>query len=178
MFISIWKNSTSISVSYSNISHFHEVFSANKLENHCWQWVQPWNWKTLAPWNGCYDKPRQCIKKQRHHFAKKGPCIQRYGFSSNHVWMWELDHQESWVLKNLCFWIVVLQKPLESSLDSKAIKPVNPKGNQPWIFIGRTEDWCRSSNTLATWCKDLTGWKKPWCWVTAKGEVGSRGWDG
>ena len=84
-------------------------------------------------------QPRQCIKKQRHHFANKGPSSQSYGFSSSHVWMWELDRKESWVLKNWCFWTVVLEKTLESPLDSKEIKPVNPKGNQSWLFIGRTD---------------------------------------
>ena len=84
-------------------------------------------------------QPRQHIKKQRHYFADKGPPSQIYGFSSSHVWMWELDHKESWVLKNWCFWIVPREKTLESPLDCKEIKPVNPKGNQPWIFIGRTD---------------------------------------
>ena len=93
----------------------------------------------LAPWKKSYDKSRQCIKKQRHHFAKKGLYSQSYGFSSSHVWMWELDHEEDWVLKNWCFWTVVLEKILESPLDCKDIKPVNPKGHQPWIFIGRTD---------------------------------------
>ena len=82
---------------------------------------------------------RQCIKKQRHHFASKGLYSQSYGFSSSHVWMWELDHKEVWVPKNWCFWIVMLEKTLESPLDCKEIKPVNPKGNQPWIFIGMTD---------------------------------------
>ena len=81
----------------------------------------------------------QHIKKQRHYFANKGPSSQSYGFSSSHVWMWELDYKESWTLKNWCFWTVMLEKTLKSPLDSKKIKPVNPKGNQPWIFIGRTE---------------------------------------
>ena len=78
------------------------------------------------------------LKKQRHHFADKGPSSQSYGFSSSHAWTWEMDHKEGWVLKNGCLWIVVLEKTLTSSLDSKEIKPVNPKGNQPWIFFGRT----------------------------------------
>ena len=86
-----------------------------------------------------YDKPRQCIKKQRHHFANKAPYSQSYGFSSSHVWMWELNHKEGWALKNWCFRIVVLEKTVQSPLDSKEIKPVYPKGNQPWIFIGRTD---------------------------------------
>ena len=85
------------------------------------------------------DQPRQHIKKQRHYFANKGPSSQGYGFSSSHVWMWELDCEEGWVLKNGCFWTVVLQKTLESPLDFKEIQLVHPKGNQSWIFIGRTD---------------------------------------
>ena len=82
--------------------------------------------------------PRQRIKKQRHHFAGKGPYSQRYGFSCSHVQMWESDHKEGWDPKNLCFRTVVLEKTLDSPLDCKEITLVNPKGNQPWIFIGRT----------------------------------------
>ena len=89
-----------------------------------------------APWKKSYDQPRQHIKKQRHYFANKSLYSQNYGFSSSHVWMWELDHEESWSLKNWCFWTVVLEKTLESPLNFKEIKPVNPKKNQPWIFIG------------------------------------------
>ena len=88
----------------------------------------------IAPWKKSYDKPRQHIKKQRHYFANKGPSSQSYDFSSSHIQMWELDHKEGWVPKNWCFQTVVLEKTLESSLDSKEIKPVNPKENQPWIF--------------------------------------------
>ena len=90
---------------------------------------------SLAPWKKSYDKPKQCIKKQRHHFANKGPCSKSYGFLSSHVRMWELNQKEGWALKNWCFLIVVLEK----TLDSKKIKPVNPKGNQSWIFIGRAD---------------------------------------
>ena len=79
-----------------------------------------------------------CIKKQRHHFTDKDLYSQSHGFSSSHVWMWELDHKEGWAPKNWCFWTVLLEKTLESPLDSKEVKPVHPKGNQPWIFIGRT----------------------------------------
>ena len=86
-----------------------------------------------------YDQPRQHIKKQRHYFAKKGLSSQSYGFSSRHVWMWEVDHKESWVPKNWCFWTVMLEKTLESPLDCKEIEPIHPKGNQSWIFIGRTD---------------------------------------
>ena len=93
----------------------------------------------LAPWKKGYDQPRQHIEKQRHYFAKKGPSSQSYGFSSGHLWMWELDYKENWVLKNWRFWSVVLEKTLESALDCKEIKPIDPKGNQSWIFIGRTD---------------------------------------
>ena len=79
------------------------------------------------------------IKKQRRYFANKGPSSQSYGFSSSHIWKLELEYKESWVVKNLCFWTVVLEKTLESLLHFKEIKPVNPKGNQSWIFIGRTD---------------------------------------
>ena len=92
----------------------------------------------LAPWKESYAKPRQCIKKQRHHFANKGPNSQSYGFSSSRVWMWELEYKESWLLKNWCLQIV-LEKTPESPLDCKEIKPVDPKGNQCWIFIGSTD---------------------------------------
>ena len=82
--------------------------------------------------------PRQRIKKQRHYFADKGLYNQSYGFSSSHVGMWELDHKECWTPKNWCFRTVVLEKTLESPLDCREIQPVNPKGNQSWIFTGRT----------------------------------------
>ena len=93
----------------------------------------------FAPWKKSCDQPRHYIKKQRHYFANKGTHSQNYGFSSSHVWMWELDRKEGWALKNGCFQIVVLEKTLESPLGSKEIKPVNPKGNQSWILIGRTD---------------------------------------
>ena len=93
----------------------------------------------LAPWKKSYDQPRQCTKSQRHYFADKGPSSQSYGFSSSHVCMWELDHKEGWMLKNWCFWAMVLEKTLESPLDCKKIKPVDPKGNQSWVFTGRTD---------------------------------------
>ena len=95
--------------------------------------------KDTCPWKKNYDKPRQHIKKQRHRFADKGLYSQSCCFSSSHVRMWELDHEEGWVSKNWCFWTVVLEKTLESPLNCKEIKPVHPKGNQPRIFIGRTD---------------------------------------
>ena len=91
----------------------------------------------FSPWKESYDQPRQHIKKQRHYFANKSPSSQGYGFSSSHVW--ELGHKESWVLKNWCFWAVVLEKTLESPLDCKEIQPVHPKGDQSWVFTGRTD---------------------------------------
>ena len=90
----------------------------------------------LVPWKKSYDQLRQHIKKQRHYFANKGPSNQSYGLSSSHVWMWELDYKENWAPKNWCFWTVVLDK---SPLDCKEIQPVHPKGNESWIFIGRTD---------------------------------------
>ena len=101
------------------------------------------------------DQPRQHIKKQRHHFANKGPSSQGYGFSSSHVWMWELDKKESWALKNWCFWTVVLETTLESPLDCKDIQPVHPKGNQSWIFTGRTDI---EAETPILWLPDAKSW--------------------
>ena len=109
----------------------------------------------LAPWKKSYDKPRQHIKKQRHHFVNKGPSSQSYGFSSSHVQMRELDQKEGWAPKNSCFWTAVLKKILESPLDSKEIKPVNPKGNQSWIFIGRTDV---ETETPILWPPDAKTW--------------------
>ena len=102
-----------------------------------------------------------------------------HGFASSHVWMWELDYKESWVPKNWCFWTVVLKKTLENPLDYK-IKPVIPKGNQSWIFIGRTDSEAETPITLATWCEELTPWKRPRCWerLRAGGEGDDRGCNG
>ena len=133
----------------------------------------------LTPWKESYDQPRQHIKKQWHYFASKALSGQGYGFSSGHVWMWEMDYEESWAQKNWCFWTVVLEKTLESPLDCKEIQPVHPKGGQSWVLIGRT-DVEAETNTLATSCEELTHWKRPWCWerLTAGGEGDNRGWDG
>ena len=125
------------------------------LQNHCRWWLQPWNEKMLAPWKKSYDKPRQHIKKHKHYFADKDPYSQSYGFTSGHVWMWELDHKEGWVPKNWCFWIAVLEKTLESPLDCKEIKPVNPKGNQSWIFTGKTD---AEAEALILWPPDAKSW--------------------
>ena len=109
----------------------------------------------LTTWKESYGQPRQHIKKQRHYFVNKGLSSQGYGFSSGHVWMWELDYEESWVLKNWCFWTVVLEKTLESPLDSKEIQPVHPKGNQSRVFIGRTDD---EAETQILWPPDGKSW--------------------
>ena len=109
----------------------------------------------LAPWKESYDQPRQHIQKQRHYFANKGPSSQGYGFSCGHVWMEELYCEESWALKNWCFWTVVLEKTPESPLDCKEIQPVNPKGNQPWIVIGRTD---AEAETPVLWPPDAKNW--------------------
>ena len=85
----------------------------------------------LTPWKESYNQPTQHIKKQRHYFANKGPCSQSYGFCSSHVCMWELDYKESWAPKNWCFWTVVLEKTLESPLDSKEIQLVHLKEISP-----------------------------------------------
>ena len=124
-------------------------------KNHRRWWLQPWNQKMLAPWKKSYDQPRQHIKNQKHYFANKGPSSQSYGFSRSHAWMWELDHKESWALKNWCFWTVVLEKTLESPLDCKEIKAVYPKGNQSWIFTGRTD---ANAEALILWPPDEKNW--------------------
>ena len=155
-----------------------------KSLNHVWSSATPWTAAFQAPpsmgfsrqeyWSGVplpspnapnnipsipsqknYDQPRQHIKKHRHYFANKVPSSQSYGFSSSHVWMWELDYKESWVQKNWCSWTVVLEKTLESPLDSKVIQPVNPKGNQSWIFIPRTD---AEAETPILWPPDAKSW--------------------
>ena len=134
----------------------------------------------LALGKKSYDQPRWHIKKQRHYFANKGPSSDSCCFSSSHVWMWELDCEESWAPKNCGFWTVVLEKTLESPLDCKEITLVNCKGNQ--LLNIHWKDWCCSwnSNTLATWCEELTPWKRLCYWerLNAGGEGDDRGWDG
>ena len=120
------------------------------------------------------DRHREiCIMKGlcRSIFVDKDPFSQSYGFSSSHVWMWELDHKESWALKNHCFWTVVLEKSLESSLDSKEIQPVHPKGNHSWIFIGRTD---AEAETPILWPPDANNWLIWKTLMLGKIEGGSR----
>ena len=125
--------------------------------------------KDTVPWKKSYDQPRQHIKKQRHYFPNKGPSSQSYGFSSGHLWMWQLDYKEGWVLKNWCFWTVVLGKTLESPLNCKETQPVNPKGNQSWIFIGRTDAEAEMPILWPPDAKNWLVWKDPdagkdWRW--------------
>ena len=120
----------------------------------------------LTHWKKSYDQPRQHIKKQRHHFANKGPSSQSYGFSSSHIWMSELDYKESWMLKNWCFWTMVLtarrrllltlvEKTIESLLHCKEIQPVHPKGGKSWVIIGRTD---AEAETPILWPPHAKNW--------------------
>ena len=120
------------------------VTAAIKFKDSCSMEGKPW--QTWTTYN---------IKKQRHHFGNKGLYSQSYGFSSSHVWMWELDNKGKWALKNWCFQIVVLEKTLENPLDCKEIKPVSLKGNQPWIFTGRTHT---EAKTPILWLPDTKSW--------------------
>ena len=146
------------------------------LENHCRWWFQPWNFP--PPWKKVMTN-LDSILKSRHYFVNKGLSSQGYDFSSSHVWMWELDCEESWVPKNWCFWTLVLEKTLESPLDFKEIQSVHPKGDESWVSLGRLM-LKRNSNTLATWCEGLTHLKRHWCWerLRAGGDGDCRGWDG
>jgi len=108
-----------------------------------------------TPWKKSYDQPRQHIEKQRYYFANKGPSSQGYGFSSGHIWMLELDCEESWAPKNWCFWTVALEKTLESPSDCKEILSVHPKGNRSWVFIGRTNV---EAKTPIFWPPDVKSW--------------------
>ena len=112
-------------------------------------------------------QPRQHIKKQRHYVVNKGPPSQGYGFSSGHVWMWELDYKESWVLKNWCFWTVVLEKTRENPWDCKEIQPVHLKGDQSWVFIGRTDV---EAETPILWVPHAESW------LTGKDSDAGRDW--
>ena len=133
----------------------------------------------LAPWKKSYDQPRQHIKKQKHYFANRSPYSQSYGLSSSHVWMWKLDQKEGWAPKIWCFWTVVLEKTLESPLDCKEIKSLNPNRNQCWIFIGRTNS---EAETWILWPPDGKNWliNKDLMLERLKrgGEGDDGGWDG
>ena len=109
----------------------------------------------LPPWKKNFDQLRQHIKKQRHYFADKRPYSQSYGFYGSRVWIKDLDYKESWVLKSWSFWIVVLERTLESPLDCKEIQPVCTKENQSWIFIGRTD---AKAEAPILWPPDVKNW--------------------
>ena len=111
--------------------------------------------KDAYPWKKSCDQHRQYMKRQRYYFANKGPSSQGCGFSSSHVWMWELEYKENWALKNWCIWTVVLEKTPESPLDFKEIQPVHSKGNQSWIFIGRTD---AKAETPVLWPPHAKSW--------------------
>ena len=118
-----------------------------------------------------YDQPRQHIEEQRHYFVNKGPSSQGYCFSSGHVWMWDLDYKENWAPKNWWLWTVVLEKTLESPLDCKDIQPVHHKGDQSWVFIGRTDVEAETPILRPLDVKGWLIWKNP-------GEGDDRGWNG
>ena len=120
------------------------------LQNHLRLWLQPWNYKMLTPWKRSYEKPRQGIKKQKPYFAEKGLYSQSYGFSSSHVWVWELNHKESWAPRNWCFSIVVW-----IPLYCKGIKLVNFKWNHSWIFTGKTN---AEAEAPIFWPLDVKNW--------------------
>ena len=130
--------------------------------------------KLKGTWKKSYDKPRQHIKKQRHYFADKGLYSKSYGFSSSHVWMWELDIKkvEPWRIDafKLWCWRRLFRVPWTARSNQSILKEINPE----W------KDWCWSwiSNTLATWCEELTHWKRFWCWERLRaGEGSNRGFD-
>ena len=134
----------------------------------------------LAPWKKSYYQPRQHMKKQRHYFVDKGLSSQSYGFSSSHIWMWELDYKRKLSAEELMLLNCGAgEDSLSSPLDYKEIQPVHPKGNQSWIFIGKTD---AEAETPKLWSPDVKKWLiwKPWCWekLKAGGERDDRGWIG
>ena len=126
------------------------------LQNHCGMWGQPWNQNTLALWKKTYDQPSNILKSRDITLSTNVNLVK-----SSHVWMWELDHKQSWAPKNWCFWTVVLEKTLESPLDSKETQPVNPKGNQSWIFITRTDAEAEAPILWPPDAKNWLIWKDP-----------------
>ena len=141
-----------------------------------WTVTATTNFKDTCSLEKSYDKTRQHTQKQRHHFADKDPYSQSYGFSSSRVWMWELDYKESWAPKNWCFWVVVLEKTLESPLDFKEMKLSQAQRKSTLNIHWEDQSWSWSFNTLATWCKESIHWKRPWSWERLiTGEVDNTG---
>ena len=126
------------------------------------------------------SNPDSALKSRDITLPTKVRIVKAMVIPSSHGWMGDLDHKEGWAPNNWCFQIVILEKTLKNPLDCKEIKPVYPKGNQPWIFTGRTDAEGWSSNNLATFCEEVTRWKRSWCWqrLKAGGEGDTRGWDG
>ena len=138
------------------------------LQNHCRWWLSHEIKRCLLLGRKVMTNLDSMLRS-RDYFANKGPSSQSYGFSSSHVWMWELDYKESWVQKNRCFWTVVLEKILESPLDCKEIQPVHSKGDQSWIFTGRTDAEAETSILWPPHVKSWLIWKDPdagkhWRW--------------
>ena len=133
----------------------------------------------LTPWKKSYNQPWQHIKKQRCYFANKGPSSQSYGFSSSHIWMWELDYKESWAPKNWCFWTVVwrilLRVPWTARRSNQPIlKEISPEYSLEGLILKLKLQY------FGPWCEELTHWKRPWCWerLVVRGKEDDRGWDG
>jgi len=147
-------------------SGISDRFSFLGLQNHCGCWLQPWNKRTLAPWKESYLKPRQCIKKQRCPLPRKVYIVKTtFFFFSNHLQMWELDHEEDWALKNWCLQIVVLEKILGSPLDFKENKAVNPKENQPEYSLEYAAHGVKKRQTqLSDWTTLTRYTRKNFCW--------------
>ena len=146
------------------------------LQNHCGWWLQPWNlrhlllgWKTLL-------KPYSTFKSRDIIWLTTIRIVKAKIFFSGRVQLWELDHKQGWAPKNYCFRFMLLEKTPESPLDWKEIKPVIPKGNQLWIFIGRTDSEAEAPVLLATWYEEQTHWKRPWSWeILSAGREGGGG---
>ena len=157
----------------------YEIFTVFLLLPLCWKELIEPTWIQCTPPKNFWQI-RKIIKViYLITLPTKVHLVKDVVFSSSHVWMWELDHKVSWELKNWCFWTVVLEETLESPWDCKEIQPVNPKGDQSWIFIGRTD---AEAETSILWAPDTKNWhlKRPWCWERLKvgGEGVERGWDG
>ena len=126
------------------------------LQNHCRWWLQPWNQKTIALWQESDDRPRQCVEKQKCDSADKGPHGQGHGVPSGHIMVVRAGLQRRGRMsKNWCFQTVVLEETPESPLESKEIKPVNLKGDQPWIFTARTD---AGAEAPVFWSSDADRW--------------------
>ena len=159
-----------------NNGNSHRLYLGG-LQNHCRWWLQPG--KILLLGRKVMTNLDSILKSRHITLLTKGLSSQSYDFSSSHVWMWELDHKKGWVWKNWCFWVMILEKTYESSLDWKEIKPVNPEGNQPWILIVRAD---AEAEAPILWPPDAKNWllgKDPDAGkVWRRGEWDDTAWDG